>query len=94
MCTQMMTQTKKQVFSVRTNDDPNDNSPSNTYADNYDITMHGKVLITNEAGGKVAAGATDADTTNKAHKLISIGGDTIQTDAGIKIGRASCRERV
>ena len=76
---------KKQVFSVRTNDDPNDNSPSNTYADNYDITMHGKVLITNEAGGKVAAGATDADTTNKAHKLISIGGDTIQTDAGINI---------
>ena len=75
---------KKQVFSVRTNDDPNDNSPSNTYADNYDITMHGKVLITNEAGGKVAAGATDADTT-KAHKLISIGGDTIQTDAGINI---------
>lgn len=76
---------KKQVFSVRTNDDPNDNSPSNTYADNYDITMHGKVLITNEAGGKVAAGATDADTTNKSHKLISIGGDTIQTDAGINI---------
>ena len=76
---------KKQVFSVRTNDDPNDNSPSNTYADNYDITMHGKVLITNEAGGKAAAGATDADTTNKAHKLISIGGDTIQTDAGINI---------
>lgn len=76
---------KKQVFSVRTNDDPNDNSPSNTYADNYDITMHGKVLITNEAGGKVASGATDADTTNKAHKLISIGGDTIQTDAGINI---------
>lgn len=76
---------KKQVFSVRTNDDPNDNSPSNTYADTYDITMHGKVLITNEAGGKVAAGATDADTTNKAHKLISIGGDTIQTDAGINI---------
>lgn len=76
---------KKQVFSVRTNDDPNDNSPSNTYADNYNITMHGKVLITNEAGGKVAAGATDADTTNKAHKLISIGGDTIQTDAGINI---------
>lgn len=76
---------KKQVFSVRTNDDPNDNSPSNTYADNYDITMHGKVLITNKAGGKVAAGATDADTTNKAHKLISIGGDTIQTDAGINI---------
>lgn len=76
---------KKQVFSVRTNDDPNDNSPSNTYADNYDITMHGKVLITNEAGGKVATGATDADTTNKAHKLISIGGDTIQTDAGINI---------
>lgn len=76
---------KKQVFSVRTNDDPNDNSPSNTYADNYDITMHGKVLITNEAGGKVAAGATDADTTTKAHKLISIGGNKIQTDAGINI---------
>lgn len=76
---------KKQVFSVRTNNDPNSLSPKNTYADNYDITMHGKVLITNEAGGKVAAGATDADTTNKAHKLISIGGDTIQTDAGINI---------
>lgn len=76
---------KKQVFSVRTNNDPNSLSPTNTYADNYDITMHGKVLITNEAGGKVAAGATDADTTNKAHKLISIGGDTIQTDAGVNI---------
>lgn len=76
---------KKQVFSVRTNNAPNSDSPANTYADNYDITMHGKVLITNEAGGKVAAGATDADTTNKAHKLISIGGDTIQTDAGINI---------
>lgn len=76
---------KKQVFSVRTNNAPNSASPTNTYADNYDITMHGKVLITNEAGGKVAAGATDADTTNKAHKLISIGGDTIQTDAGINI---------
>ena len=76
---------KKQVFSVRTNNAPNSASPANTYADNYDITMHGKVLITNEAGGKVAAGATDADTTNKAHKLISIGGDTIQTDAGINI---------
>lgn len=76
---------KKQVFSVRTNNDPNSLSPKNTYADNYDVTMHGKVLITNEAGGKVAAGATDADTTNKAHKLISIGGDTIQTDAGINI---------
>ncbi len=76
---------KKQVFSVRTNNDPNSLSPKNTYADNYDITMHGKVLITNEAGGKVATGATDADTTNKAHKLISIGGDTIQTDAGINI---------
>lgn len=76
---------KKQVFSVRTNNAPNSDSPTNTYADNYDITMHGKVLITNEAGGKVAAGATDADTTNKAHKLISIGGDTIQTDAGINI---------
>lgn len=76
---------KKQVFSVRTNNDPNSLSPKNTYADNYDITMHGKVLITNEAGGKVAAGATDADTTNKAHKLISLGGDTIQTDAGINI---------
>lgn len=76
---------KKQVFSVRTNNAPNSDSPANTYADNYDITMHGKVLITNEAGGKVATGATDADTTNKAHKLISIGGDTIQTDAGINI---------
>lgn len=76
---------KKQVFSVRTNNAPNSDSPANTYADNYDITMHGKVLITNEAGGKAAAGATDADTTNKAHKLISIGGDTIQTDAGINI---------
>lgn len=76
---------KKQVFSVRTNNAPNSDSPTNTYADNYDITMHGKVLITNEAGGKVATGATDADTTNKAHKLISIGGDTIQTDAGINI---------
>ena len=76
---------KKQVFSVRTNNAPNSDSPANTYADNYDITMHGKVLITNEAGGKVAAGATDADTTNKSHKLISIGGDTIQTDAGINI---------
>lgn len=76
---------KKQVFSVRTNNAPNSDSPTNTYADNYDITMHGNVLITNEAGGKVAAGATDADTTNKAHKLISIGGDTIQTDAGINI---------
>lgn len=76
---------KKQVFSVRTNNAPNSASPTNTYADNYDVTMHGKVLITNEAGGKVAAGATDADTTNKAHKLISIGGDTIQTDAGINI---------
>lgn len=76
---------KKQVFSVRTNNAPNSASPTNTYADNYDITMHGKVLITNEAGSKVAAGATDADTTNKAHKLISIGGDTIQTDAGINI---------
>lgn len=76
---------KKQVFSVRTNNAPNSASPANTYADNYDVTMHGKVLITNEAGGKVAAGATDADTTNKAHKLISIGGDTIQTDAGINI---------
>lgn len=76
---------KKQVFSVRTNNAPNSDSPTNTYADNYDITMHGKVLITNEAGGKVAAGATDADTTNKSHKLISIGGDTIQTDAGINI---------
>lgn len=75
----------QQVFSVRTNDEPDTGSPKNTYADNYDITMHGKVLITNEAGGKVAAGATDADTTNKAHKLISIGGDTIQTDAGINI---------
>lgn len=75
----------QQVFSVRTNDDPDSGSPKNTYADNYDITMHGKVLITNEAGGKVAAGATDADTTNKSHKLISIGGDTIQTDAGINI---------
>ena len=76
---------KKQVFSVRTNNAPNSDSPANSYADNYDITMHGKVLITNEAGGKVATGATDADTTNKAHKLISIGGDTIQTDAGINI---------
>lgn len=76
---------KKQVFSVRTNNAPNSDSPTNTYADNYDITMHGKVLITNEAGGKAAAGATDADTTNKAHKLISIGGDTIQTDTGINI---------
>lgn len=76
---------KKQVFSVRTNNDPNSLSPKNTYADTYDITMNGKVLITNEAGGKVAAGATDADTTNKANKLISIGGDTIQTDAGINI---------
>lgn len=76
---------KKQVFSVRTNNAPNSDSPANTYADNYDVTMHGKVLITNEAGGKAAAGATDADTTNKAHKLISIGGDTIQTDAGINI---------
>lgn len=76
---------KKQVFSVRTNNAPNSASPDNTYADTYDVTMHGKVLITNEAGGKVAAGATDADTTNKAHKLISIGGDTIQTDAGINI---------
>lgn len=76
---------KKQVFSVRTNNAPNSDSPANTYADNYDVTMHGKVLITNEAGGKVATGATDAETTNKAHKLISIGGDTIQTDAGINI---------
>lgn len=76
---------KKQVFSVRTNNAPNSDSPANTYADNYDVTMHGKVLITNEAGGKFTAGATDADTTNKANKLISIGGDTIQTDAGINI---------
>lgn len=75
---------KKQVFSVRTNNDPNSASPANTYADAYDITMHGKVLITNEAGGKVAADATDAGG-NKAHKLVSIGGDTIQTDAGINI---------
>lgn len=76
---------KKQVFSVRTNDDPNDNSPSNTYADTYDITMHGKVLITNEAGGKVAAGATDADTTNKAHKFISVGDNKLDENAGINI---------
>ncbi len=78
----------KQVFSVRTernNDNIQRNSPKNTYADNYDVTMHGKVLITNEEGGKVAAGATDAETTNKAHKLISIGGNEIQTDAGINI---------
>lgn len=76
---------KKQVFSVRTNNDPNSLSPKNTYADNYDITMHGKVLITNEAGGKVAAGATDADTTNKAHKFISVGDNKLDENAGINI---------
>lgn len=75
---------KKQVFSVRTNNAPNSDSPANTYADNYDVTMHGKVLITNEAGGKVAVNADDPDKT-KAHKLISIGGNEIQTDAGINI---------
>lgn len=76
---------KKQVFSVRTNNAPNSDSPTNTYADNYDITMHGKVLITNEAGGKVAAGATDADTTNKAHKFISVGDNKLDENAGINI---------
>lgn len=76
---------KKQVFSVRTNNAPNSDSPANTYADNYDITMHGKVLITNEAGGKVAAGATDADTTNKAHKFISVGDNKLDENAGINI---------
>ena len=72
---------KKQVFSVRTNDDPNDNSPSNTYADNYDITMHGKVLITNEAGGKLAAGNGDA---NQTVNYVNVG-DNIYDKAGINI---------
>ena len=76
---------KKQVFSVRTNNAPNSDSPTNTYADTYDVTMHGKVLITNEAGGKVAAGATDADTTNKAHKFISVGDNKLDENAGINI---------
>ncbi len=75
--------TSQQVFSVRTNKNPTFSSPNNIYAQNnsYDITMHGNILITNEEGGKLAAGNGDA---NQTVNYVNVG-DNIYDKAGINI---------
>ena len=79
--------TSQQVFSVRTNSDGS--GPQNTYSQydtngkqiGYDITMHGNILITNEEGGKLAAGNGDA---NQTVNYVNVG-DNIYDKAGINI---------
>lgn len=79
--------TSQQVFSVRTNSDGN--GPQNTYSQydsdgkqiGYDITMHGNILITNEEGGKLAAGNGNA---NQTVNYVNVG-DNIYDKAGINI---------
>ena len=78
------TYSNKMVFSVRTNKKAKDPSFNNKFEDDYDVTMHGNVLVGNSESGLEATGGKTAMIQSEPNRYyLSIG--EYKNDAGINI---------
>ncbi len=78
------TYSNKMVFSVRTNKNAKDPSFNNKFEDDYDVTMHGNVLVGNSESGLEATGGKTAMIQSEPNRYyLSIG--EYKNDAGINI---------
>lgn len=78
------TYSNKMVFSVRTNKNAKDPSFYNKFEDDYDVTMHGNVLVGNSESGLEATGGKTAMIQSEPNRYyLSIG--EYKNDAGINI---------